>query len=148
MKKTILVATTVLTALMGLNIAQAGDIKAPTEAKMKVTNVTLAIKSPAANVCPSQGKMKAWIKTNKPGQVSYFFARQGQNPSPIKVVNAVKMGGNYMVELEQNLSIHHAIDTKYRLFAKGANGQYAKSMWVPLKANCTIGLGGNVEFKS
>jgi len=148
MKKTTFVATAVLTALMGLNIAQAGNIKAPQDAKMQVTNVTLAIKSPAANVCPSQGKMKAWIKTNKPGQVSYFFARQGQNPSPVKIVNAVKMGDNFMVELEQNLSIHHAIDTKYRLFAKGANGQYTKSMWVPLKANCTIGLGGNGDFNS
>lgn len=148
MKKTTLVATAVLTALMGLSVAQAGNIKAPTEAKMKVTNVTLAIKSPASNACPSAGKMKAWIKTNKPGQVSYFFTRQGQNPSPIKIANAVKMGNNYMVELDQNLSIHHAIDTKYRLFAKGANGQYVKSMWVPLKANCTIGLGGNGLFKS
>lgn len=148
MRKTTLVATAVLTAMTGLNMAQAGNVKAPTEAKMKVTNVTLAIKSPASNACPSAGKMKAWIKTNKPGQVSYFFARQGQNPSPIKIANAVKMGNNYMVELEQNLSIHHAIDTKYRLFAKGMNGQYAKSMWVPLKANCTIGLGGNGMFKS
>lgn len=148
MKKTTLVATSVLTALMSLNIAQAGNILAPAETKMKVTQVTLAIKSPASNACPSQGKMKAWIKTNKPGQVSYFFARQGQNPGTIKIANAVKMGNSYMVELDQNLAIHHAIDTKYRLFAKGANGQYEKSMWVPLKANCTIGLGGNGFVKS
>lgn len=141
------IATAIIATLMGLNIAQANYIKAPTEAKMKVTNVTLGIKSPATNACPSSGKMKAWIITNKPGTVSYFFARQGQAPSPIKVASSVKIGDNYMVLLDQKLSINQPIDTKYRLMAKGSDGQYKKSMWVPLKANCSIKLGNLGNYK-
>lgn len=127
--------------------AKADQIKAPQEAAMKVMDVTLAIKSPTTNTCPETGKLKAWIKTNKAGSVDYFFAREGGAPGGMKTANVKKTSNGYMLIISQDLGIHQAIDTKYRLFAKGANGQYKKSMWVPLKATCKIGLGGKGLIK-
>ena len=39
------------------------------------------------------------------------------------------------------LHIENKIDAKYRIAARGA-GDYSFSNWAPLKANCTIKLGG------
>ncbi|MEW7008665.1 hypothetical protein [Lentilitoribacter sp. EG35] len=137
----------VIGAALAGNIAsaRADQIKAPQEAAMKVMDVTLAIKSPKTNLCPETGKLKAWVKTNKAGPVDYFFAREGQGPGALKTANAVKTTNGYVLTIAQDLGIHQAIDTKYRLFAKGANGEYQKSMWVPLKATCKIGLGDGIK---
>lgn len=149
MTKTAIIKEVIKVAVIGAALAgnvaaaRADQIKAPQKAAMKVMNVTLAIKSPATNTCPETGKLKAWIKTNKAGPVDYFFAREGQGPGGMKTANAQKTGNGYVLTISQDLGIHQAIDTKYRLFAKGADGKYQKSMWVPLKATCKIGLGGN-----
>lgn len=149
MTKTAILKEVIKVAVIGAALAgniasaKADQIKAPQGAAMKVMDVTLAIKSPKTNTCPETGKLKAWIKTSKAGPVDYFFAREGGAPGSLKTANVKKTSNGYMLILSQDLGIHQAIDTKYRLFAKGANGQYKKSMWVPLKATCKIGLGGN-----
>lgn len=149
MSKTAIIKEAIKIAVIGAALvgniasAKADQIKAPQEAAMKVMDVTLAIKSPATNTCPETGELKAWIKTNKAGPVDYFFARHGQGPGGMKTADAVKTGNGYVLTISQDLGIHQAIDTKYRLFAKGADGNYQKSMWVPLKATCKIALGGN-----
>lgn len=131
---------------LGLTSAQAMDIKQPTQGKFKVTSVTLAIKSPATNTCPADGKLMAWIKTNKAGTVDYFFAKKGHAPGQMKQAQAIKTNSGYMVILNQTLTAHQPIDTEYRLMAKGISGGYKMSNWVSFKANCKIGLGGNNEL--
>lgn len=131
--------------------ARAIDIQAPQPAVMpavmKVMDVTLAIKSPDTNICPAVGKLKAWVKTNKAGPVDYFFAKEGGAPGALKTVDVKKSSNGYMLIISQALGIHQATDTKYRLFAKGADGKYVKSMWVPLKASCKISLGAKGLIK-
>ena len=56
-------------------------------------------------------------------------------------MQAKKVGGKYVAAITRTLSIHARIDTRYRIAARGA-GDYRLSDWVPLKANCTIMLGG------
>ena len=122
-------------AMAGGNFQQGGS------GPFDVKSTMLAIKSPATNACPANAKLKAWIYTTKAGPVRYMMIRHGQGAGPIQTVMAKKINGNYVAEISRTLSIHHKIDAKYRIAARGA-GDYRFSNWVPLKANCTIPLGG------
>lgn len=131
-----LIATAAATsALAGGNFQQGGS------GPLKVESAMLAIKSPIVNACPTNAKMKAWIYTNKAGPVSYMMIRHGQGAGPVQVVTAKKVNGKYVAEISRTLAIHNKIDAKYRIAAKGA-GNYTLSNWVPLKAKCSIMLGG------
>jgi hypothetical protein len=122
-------------AMAGGNFQQGGS------GPFDVKSAMLAIKSPATNACPANAKLKAWIYTTKAGPVRYMMIRHGQSAGPIQTVMAKKINGKYVAEISRTLSIHHKIDAKYRIAARGA-GDYRFSNWVPLKVNCTIPLGG------
>ncbi|MEM9999647.1 MAG: hypothetical protein AAF940_02090 [Pseudomonadota bacterium] len=143
--------STRLTALMALGAlaiaspAFAGnDLAAPTEGKMKVKSAQLGIQSPATNVCPTTAKMKGWIHTTKAGTVQYMMIRKGGSVSGPFSVQAKKSAGGYMAEFSRTLNIVAAIDAEYRIAVSNSGG--IVSNWVPLKANCSIGQGGNNEL--
>jgi len=130
------VATAIATSAMaGGNFQQGGS------GPLKVTSTLLAIKSPATNACPAKAKVKVWIYTNKAGPVQYMMIRHGQGAGMPQTVTAKKLNGKYVAEITQIITIHQKIDAQYRIAARGA-GDYRFSNWAPLKANCTILLGG------
>jgi len=127
----LLAAATATSAMAGIGDIQSGGGTGP----LKVNSAMVAIKSPAGGLCPAQAKLKAWIYTNKAGPVTYMMIRHGQGASVPKVVNTKKVNGLYVAEISQTMVIETAIDTQYRIAAKGA-GDYTLSNWAPLKANC------------
>ena len=122
-------------ALAGGNFQQGGS------GPLNVNSVDLAIKSPASNACPADAAMAFWIYTNKPGTISYMTIREGVGAGPVQTAQATKVNGKYVAAISRTLSINAKIDTRYRIAARGA-GDYRFSNWVPLRANCTIMLGG------
>ena len=126
----LIAAATATSAMAGIGDIQSGGGTGP----LKVKSAMVAIKSPSG-VCPAQAKLKAWIYTNKAGPVTYMMIRHGQGASVPQVVNTKKVNGLYVAEISQNMVIVNAIDTQYRIAAKGA-GNYTLSNWAPLKANC------------
>ena len=139
--------TAALAALIGLTgAAQALDIQGGGQPKLKVTKLQMGIKSPKTNACPAQAKMVAWVFTNKAGNVPIYIARDGGGVAgPYMVKTKATGNGVFMGTYSRTLQIHQPIDTDYR--ASAPNFQML-SNWVPLKANCTIGLGGNGQFKT
>ncbi|MEO1747895.1 MAG: hypothetical protein AAFR27_04635 [Pseudomonadota bacterium] len=121
------------------------DLAPPTEGKMKVKSAQLGIKSPASNVCPAQATVKGWIFTTKPGTVHYMLVRKGGSVSGPFSVQSKKAASGYMAEFSRNLTIGTAIDAEYRIAVSNSGG--VVSNWAPLKANCSIGLGGNQELQ-
>lgn len=136
---TAIVAAIVLSASAGASAAQ--NLKAPGQQPLVATSAMLGIKSPTSNACPNQAKMTGWIKTNKPGSVSYMLAREGGSVSGPYQVNAVPSAQGAMATFSRNIPIVAAIDTKYRLLVADGTGK-VMSNWVPLKASCKIKLGG------
>jgi len=132
----LLAAATATSAMAGGSF-QSGGGTGP----LNVESAMLAIKSPIVNVCPTEAKLKAWIYTNKAGPVTYMMIRHGQGAGAPKVIMAKKANGKYVAEISQTINIIQKIDAQYRIAARGA-GDYQFSNWVPLKANCSIGLGG------
>lgn len=122
-------------------IASSQGLKAPQNAKFKAVSAQLAIKSPNVNVCPTGAKMAGWIHTNKPGKVSYMIAKKGGGVTGPFTINAVESVNGGMASFSRQLTIHHAIDTEYRILVSGTDGK-VMSNWVPLKASCKIKLGG------
>ncbi len=122
-------------------MASSQGLKAPNEAKFKVTGAQLAIKSPNVNVCPANAQMSGWIHTNKPGTVSYMIAKKGGGVSGPFALTAVKSVNGGMASFSRTLEIHQAIDTEYRILVSGTDGKVL-SNWVPLRASCKIKLGG------
>jgi hypothetical protein len=130
-----------IAAAFATGASAGGNFQVGGSRPLQVESAMLAIKSPATNACPANAIMKAWIYTNKAGPVTYMMIRHGQGAGTPKVVMAKKVNGKYVAEISRTLSIHHKIDAKYRIAARGAV-DYRFSNWVPLKANCTIPLGG------
>jgi hypothetical protein len=85
--------------------------------------------------------VKVWIYTNKAGPVQYMMIRHGQGAGTVQTATTQKANGKYVAEISRTITIHNKIDAQYRIAARGA-GDYRFSNWVPLKANCTILLGG------
>ncbi len=126
--------------------ANALDIQQGGQPKLKVTKMQMAIKSPATNACPAQAKLKTWVFTNKAGTVDVYIARQGGGVSgPFKVASKATGNGVFMGTYSRSLNIHQPIDAMYRASAPKQKGL---SNWVPLKANCSFGLGGNGELQN
>ncbi|MEX0347519.1 MAG: hypothetical protein AB3N20_21530 [Rhizobiaceae bacterium] len=129
MKKLVLAA---LAATVTTSALAGGNFQVGGSGPLLVKSVVLAIKSPPALACPGNGQMKAWINTTKGGKITYMVIRHGQGAGPVKTVTAKKYGNKYAALISQNLAIHHPIDTKYRIAAKG-QGDFKFSNWVPLK---------------
>jgi hypothetical protein len=126
-----LIATGIATSAMaGIGDIQSGGGTGP----LKVKSAMVAIKSPSG-VCPAQAKLKAWIYTNKAGPVAYMMIKHGEGASVPQVVNTKKVNGLYVAEISQTMVVDNAIDTQFRIAAKGV-GNYTLSNWAPLKANC------------
>ncbi|MCY6382471.1 hypothetical protein [Hoeflea prorocentri] len=137
--KTALIAAVALATIAGN--AQALDLQQGGQPKLKVTKLQMGIKSPATNTCPADAKLTAWVFTNKAGSVPIYIARNGGNVAgPYMVETKATGNGKFMGTYSRTLSIHQPIDAQYRASAPNF-GQL--SNWVPLKASCKIGLGGN-----
>ena len=126
----LLATATATSAMAGIGDIQNGGGTGP----LKVNSAMVAIKSPTG-VCPAQAKLKAWIYTNKAGPVTYMMIKHGEGASVPQVVNTKKVNGLYVAEISQTMVVDNAIDTQFRIAAKGA-GNYTLSNWAPLKANC------------
>ncbi|WP_421856512.1 hypothetical protein [Oricola sp.] len=135
-----LIATAAL-AVLATSAFAGGNFQQGGSGPLKVESVMIGIKSPASNACPANATAKFWIYTNKPGTVSYMTIREGVGASAVKTVQAKKVNGKYVAAVSQQMVIEKKINTRYRVAAKGA-GDYMLSNWAPLKANCTIMLGG------
>ena len=62
---------TAMAALLATNAMASGNLQSGGgSGPIKVTDVTLAIKSPAGATCPANAVVKAWITTSKAGPVS------------------------------------------------------------------------------
>ncbi len=147
MKKALGIATVAAALLASGQVSLAGDLKAGGEPKLKVSQVQLGIKSPKTNACPAEAQMNIWVFTNKPGSVPIFIARAGGGSvsGPYMVQTKATGNGKYMGTYSRKLEIHQPTDTRYRASAPNFG---ALSNWVPLKASCKIGLGGNGEIKN
>ncbi|MEO1703036.1 MAG: hypothetical protein AAFR71_13390 [Pseudomonadota bacterium] len=121
------------------------DLAPATEGKMKVKSAQLGIKSPASNVCPAQATVTGWIFTTKPGTVNYMLIRKGGSVSGPFAVEAKKAASGYMAQFSRSLNIVTSINAEYRIAVSNSGG--VVSNWAPLKANCSIGLGGNGELQ-
>lgn len=128
-------AATATTAMAG------GQFQAGGSGPLKVTSTLLAIKSPATNACPAEAKVKAWIYTTRAGPVQYMMIRHGQGAGTVQTATAKEVNGKYVAEISRVVTIHNKIDAQYRIAARGT-GDFQFSNWAPLKANCTIPLGG------
>lgn len=137
--KTALIAAAALATIAGS--AQALDIQQGGQLTLKVTKLQMGIKSPATNTCPADAKLTAWVFTNKAGSVPIYIARDGGGVAgPYMVETKATGNGAFMGTYSRTLSIHQPIDTQYRASAPNFS---QLSNWVPLKASCKIGLGGN-----
>ncbi len=139
-------AAAAMAALIGMTgMAQAMDIQAGGQPKLKVTKLQMGIQSPKTNTCPAEAKLTAWVFTNKAGSVPIFIARDGAGgvAGPYLVETKATGNGSFMGTYSRTLEIHQPTDARYRASAPKF-GQL--SNWVPLKASCKIGLGGNNQL--
>ncbi len=140
MKARLFAAT--MTVLAGFSgTVHALDLQAGDTPALKVTKLQLGIQSPKTNACPTQGRLTAWVFTNKAGDVPIYIARDGGSVAGPFVIKTKDTGnGTYMGTYDRILQIHQPIDARYRASAP----KYEQlSNWVPLKASCKINLGGN-----
>jgi len=123
-------ATTV--ALVGA--ATALELKAGNSGKLVPTKIQLGIISPQDNVCPGNGKLTAWVQTNKPGKLDIMLVRKGGNVAgPYSVTTTKGANGVIMGSYTQNLMVAQPIDAEYRVVVAGTP---VVSNWAPLVADC------------
>ena len=114
--------------------AQAFDIKAGGEPKLKALTAQLGIVSPANNVCPGNAKLTAWIFTNKPGTIDIMIVKKGGSVAgPYAVTTVAAANGKAMGTYSKNLNIVQPIDAEYKVVIGGST---VASNWVPLTAEC------------
>lgn len=114
--------------------ANAFDLKAGSPTKLVPTSVQLGIISPPNNVCPGNGKLTAWVETNKPGTINILLVKKGGAVGGPYAVTTVKgANGVVMGSYTQNLVINNPVDAEYRVVIAGTPLQ---SNWVPLVAEC------------
>ena len=93
-------------ALSGVALAGPFDLKAGNSGKLVPTKLQLGIISPADNVCPGNGKLTAWVQSNKPGTINIMIVRKGGNVAGPYAVKTVKgANGIIMGSYSQNLAI-------------------------------------------
>lgn len=125
-------ALAVTVALAGA--ANAFDLKAGNPGKLVPTSVQLGIISPPNNICPGNGKLTAWVETNKPGTINILVVKKGGAVAgPYSVTTVKGANGIVMGSYTQNLVINNPVDAEYRVVVAGTPVQ---SNWVPLVAEC------------
>lgn len=114
--------------------ASAFDLKAGNSGKLVPTKIQLGIIPPANNICPGNGKLTAWVETNKPGTINILLVKKGGAVGGPYAVTTVKgANGIVMGSYTQNLVINNPVDAEYRVVVAGTPIQ---SNWVPLVAEC------------
>lgn len=135
--RTVIATTTaaiVAFAIGATGSAQALDFKVGSPGKLVPTKIQLGIISPPEGQCPGNGKLTAWVQTNKPGTIDILLVRKGGNVAGPYAVTTVKgANGVIMGSYSRNLTIHNSIDAEYRVVVAGTP---VASNWVPLVADC------------
>lgn len=115
-------------------LAGIGEIKNGHSEKLVPTSIQLGIISPPDNACPGNGKLTAWVQSNKPGTINIMIVRKGGNVAGPYAVNTVKgANGIVMGSFTQNLAIVNPVDAEYRVVVAGTS---VVSNWAPLHAEC------------
>jgi len=105
----------------------------------KVLKAQLGIKGPKTNLCPNEATTSGWVFTNYAGPVQVMIARKGQAVGAPFTIQAKKAAnGQYMASFTRKTPIIAPTNAEYRLLVGGGSG--VVSNWVPLKANCSIGV--------
>lgn len=126
-------------AALAATVALAGaatalELKAGSPGKLVPTSIQLGIISPPNNVCPGNGKLTAWVETNKPGTIDILLVKKGGAVGGPYAVTTVKgANGIVMGSYTQNLVISNPVDAEYRVVVAGTPIQ---SNWAPLVAVC------------
>ena len=114
--------------------ANAFDLKAGNSGKLVPTKIQLGIIPPPDNICPGNGKLTAWVQTNKPGTLDILLVKKGGAVAgPYSVTTVKGANGVIMGSYTQNLIINNPVDAEYRVVVAGTPVQ---SNWVPLVAEC------------
>lgn len=126
--------TALVAALALAGTATAFELKAGSVTKLVPTSIQLGIISPPDNICPGNGKLTAWVETNKPGTISILVVKKGGAiAGPYSVTTVKGANGIVMGSYTQNLVINNPVDAEYRVVVAGTPIQ---SNWVPLVAEC------------
>lgn len=122
-------------ALSGVALAGGiSDFKLGSPTKLVPTKLQLGIVSPADNACPGNGKLTAWVQSNKPGTINIMIVKQGGAVAGPYAVNTVKgANGIVMGSYTQNLIVNNPVDAQYRVVVAGTD---VVSNWAPLLADC------------
>lgn len=132
MFRTIALAALATATLVGS--AAAFDLKAGNSGKLVPTKIQLGILSPADNICPGNGKLTAWVQTNKPGSLDILLVKKGGAVAgPYTVTTAKGANGVIMGSYTQNLMVTNPVDAEYRVVVAGTP---VVSNWAPLVADC------------
>lgn len=132
MFRTIALAALATATLVGS--AAAFDLKAGNSGKLVPTKIQLGILSPADNICPGNGKLTAWVQTNKPGSLDIMLVKKGGAVAGPYTVTTVKgANGVIMGSYTQNLIVTNPVDAEYRVVVAGTP---VVSNWAPLVADC------------
>ena len=132
MFRTIALAALATATLVGS--AAALDLKAGNSGKLVPTKIQLGILSPADNICPGNGKLTAWVQTNKPGSLDILLVKKGGAVAGPYTVTTVKgANGVIMGSYTQNLMVNNPVDAEYRVVVAGTP---VVSNWAPLVADC------------
>lgn len=132
MFRTIALAALATATLVGS--AAAFDLKAGNSGKLVPTKIQLGILSPADNICPGNGKLTAWVQTNKPGSLDILLVKKGGAVAGPYTVTTVKgANGVIMGSYTQNLMVNNPVDAEYRVVVAGTP---VVSNWAPLVADC------------
>jgi len=132
MFRTIALAALATATLVGS--AAALDLKAGNSGKLVPTKIQLGILSPADNICPGNGKLTAWVQTNKPGSLDILLVKKGGAVAGPYTVTTIKgANGVIMGSYTQNLMVNNPVDAEYRVVVAGTP---VVSNWAPLFADC------------
>lgn len=132
MFRTIALAALATATLVGS--AAAFDLKAGNSGKLVPTKIQLGILSPADNICPGNGKLTAWVQTNKPGSLDILLVKKGGAVAGPYTVTTIKgANGVIMGSYTQNLMVNNPVDAEYRVVVAGTP---VVSNWAPLFADC------------
>ncbi len=135
MLRTVHAAAAALVATLALTgAANALDIKAGSPGKLVPTKVQLGIIPPVGNACPGNGKLTAWVQTNRPGKIDILIVRKnGAVAGPYAVTTVKGANGVTLGSYSQVLNVAQPINAEYRVVIAGTG---MVSNWVPLVASC------------
>ena len=134
-----LVASMFTTAALAQNFQSGGN------GPDTVFRAQLGIKGPTTTVCPNEATVTGWVFTNYSGPVQVMIARKGQGVGqPVTIQAKPAANGEFMATYNRKIQIVSPIDAEYRMLVGGGSG--VMSNWVPLKATCGVGMGGNGEL--